>query len=124
MGDMSPAIMQSPFSFFRNALTTSFTPRRIPFTADAFFTSLCSFFVNFFDANGFEIGLGNATAKANATAIVSGKRFNIGTSDVTVLAKAKALPSGEGFELGTSDITLRMWEAVPTNATQTWTEIP
>ena len=68
--------------------------------------------------------LGNTTAKANATAIVSGKRFNIGTSDVTVLAKAKALPSGEGFELGTSDITLRMWEAVPTNATQTWTEIP
>ena len=73
--------------------------------------------------NGFEVALGNA-AKANATAIVSGKRFNIGTSDVTVLAKAKALPSGEGLELGTSDITLRMWEAVPTNATQTWTEIP
>ena len=24
----------------------------------------------------------------------------------------------------TSDITLRMWEAVPTNATQTWVEIP
>ena len=74
--------------------------------------------------NGFEVALGNATAKANATAIVSGKRFNIGTSDVTVLAKAKALPSGQGLELGTSDITLRMWEAVPTNATQTWTEIP
>ena len=39
-------------------------------------------------------------------------------------AKAKVLPSGEGFKVGTSDITLRQWDAVPTNASQTWTAIP
>jgi len=74
--------------------------------------------------NGFEVALGNATAKANATAIVTGKRVNITTGDVTIVAKAKTLPSSNRLNVATSDITLRMWEAVPTNATQTWTEIP
>ena len=54
-------------------------------------------------------------AKANATAIVSGKGFTVSTSDVTVVAKAKALPSGEGFKIGTSDITIRQWDQVPVN---------
>ena len=35
------------------------------------------------------------TAKANATAIVTGKQVNIATSNVTVIAKAKALPTGK-----------------------------
>ena len=73
--------------------------------------------------NGFEVALGNATAKANATAIVTGKRFNIATSNVTVIAKAKALPSGNKFKIGTSDIIIRQWDAVPMNANQIWTEI-
>ena len=64
--------------------------------------------------------IGNAVAKANATAIVSGNRVNIQTSDVTIVAKAKALPSGNRLNIANSEITLRMWEAVPTNATQTW----
>ena len=36
----------------------------------------------------------------------------------------KVLPNGNRFNVADSDITLRMWENVPTNATQTWTEIP
>ena len=76
-----------------------------------------------FSGNGFDLAIGNATAKANATAIVTGKRFNISTSNVTVIAKAKALPTGEGFDIGTSDITIRQWDQIATNATQVWTEI-
>ena len=74
--------------------------------------------------NRVNITIGDAVAKANATAIVTGKRFNVSTSDVTVLAKAKVLPTGEGFEVGTSETLIRKWDAVPTNASQTWTAIP
>jgi hypothetical protein len=35
----------------------SFTPRRTAFAPDAFFASLCSFFVCFLSASGDEIGL-------------------------------------------------------------------
>ena len=41
-----------------------------------------------------------------------------------MLAKAKVLPTGEGFEVGTSETLIRKWDAVPTNASQTWTAIP
>ena len=34
------------------------------------------------------------------------------------------LAAGNRLNVSDSDITLRMWENVPTNATQTWTEIP
>jgi hypothetical protein len=35
IGEMSPAITQTPFSPLRTALTTSFTPRRTDFVLDA-----------------------------------------------------------------------------------------
>ena len=39
------------------------------------------------------------------------------------IVKAKILPTGNRFNVGTSDVLIRKWEAVPTNATQIWTEI-
>ena len=40
--------------------------------------------------------------------------------DLTSGRQLQALPSGNRLNVANSEITLRMWEAVPTNATQTW----
>merc|ERR1740124_1314696 len=52
MGDMSPAMMTSPWSPFFSALTTSLTPRRIIFALAAFFTVFSAFFASFLPARG------------------------------------------------------------------------
>ena len=56
-GLISPAMMQNPFSPFRSALTTSFTPLLTNFACDAFLTNLWSFLVVDSDAKGLAIVL-------------------------------------------------------------------
>ena len=96
-----------------------------PFSAAAF--SDVGFNPNAFAnvvGNRLNFTIGNSVVSGDVSLSVTGNRVNIATSDVTIVAKAKTLPSGNRLNIATSDITLRMWEAVPTNATQTWTEIP
>mmetsp|Transcript_25047 Transcript_25047/g.58379 ORF Transcript_25047/g.58379 Transcript_25047/m.58379 type:complete len:210 (-) Transcript_25047:2-631(-) len=56
MGEMSPAITQTPRSPFLIALTTSLTPRLMRFSLEAAMTSLSVFLVSFLSASGLAMG--------------------------------------------------------------------
>jgi len=74
--------------------------------------------------SGIEIAIGNATTKANATAIVTTNRQNLSTGTVTIKAKATVLPTGSELEVAVpTSINIKQWDGVVPGVSQTWTRI-